>query len=203
MSWVASDFAGALVAQGRDTPGTLAFSFGAERLTRGELADQAARLAAGLRERGVAPGDRVALLLPAGLDFVRGFAAVALAGAVPFAISPEIAPSVARRRALRGRPRLVLTSATRLAALTGGLDPSELPLAAIEELPRPVGAIARSPRGRSRGPGGDAAHFGHDRRTAPRGALAPRPRGLAAASGRTRSCRAPATSSWAGCRPGT
>ena len=35
MSWVASDFAGALVAQGRDTPGTLAFSFGAERLTRG------------------------------------------------------------------------------------------------------------------------------------------------------------------------
>lgn len=138
MGRLAADFAAALVTRGQETPDALAFTFGAERLTRGELLDQAGRLAAGLRERGVEPGDRVALVLPAGLDFVRGFAAVALAGAVPFAIHPEIAPALAARRAARGRPRLVLTTASRVAGLAGASAESPLAWAAIEKLPRPV-----------------------------------------------------------------
>lgn len=146
VSQVASDFAAALVTRGLAAPGALAFTFGAERMTRGELLDQAGRLAAGLRGRGVEPGDRVALVLPAGLDFVRGFAAAALAGAVPFAIHPEIAPTLAGRRAARGRPRLVLTTASRLDGLAAALAERPFALAAIEELPRSVSSSPTPPQ---------------------------------------------------------
>ncbi|MEO8197568.1 MAG: AMP-binding protein [Thermoanaerobaculia bacterium] len=138
MSPVPVDFASALVAGGREAPEALAFTFGGARLCRGELLDQAARLAGGLVARGVVPGDRVGLVLPAGLDFVRGFSAVTLAGAVPFAIHPDIAPSLAAQRAARGRPRLVLTTAARADTLAAALAGLELSWAAIEELPCPV-----------------------------------------------------------------
>lgn len=138
MSTSHAGFAAALIALGRERPAALAFSFGAARVTRGELLEQSGQLAAGLSERGVRPGDRVALLLPAGLAFVRGFAAVALAGAVPFAIHPEIAPALALRRAARGRPRLLLTTAARTQELAGAAAAGGLALAAIETLPRPA-----------------------------------------------------------------
>jgi 1-acyl-sn-glycerol-3-phosphate acyltransferase len=57
-------------------------------LTYGRLAAEARRVAAGLLALDVAPGDRVTLMLPTGLDFFFGFFGVLYAGAVPVPIYP-------------------------------------------------------------------------------------------------------------------
>jgi 1-acyl-sn-glycerol-3-phosphate acyltransferase len=59
-------------------------------LTYGRLAAEAGRAAAGLVARDVAPGDRVALMLPTGLDFFIGFFGVLHAGAIPVPIYPPM-----------------------------------------------------------------------------------------------------------------
>ena len=61
-----------------------------EAITYGRLRDEAAAVAAGLRERGVGPGDSVALMLPTGLDFLRSFFAILLVRAVPVPIYPPL-----------------------------------------------------------------------------------------------------------------
>jgi acyl-CoA synthetase (AMP-forming)/AMP-acid ligase II len=55
---------------------------GADRVTYSELWDRAARVAGGLRGEGVQRGDRVAIRLPNGLDWVLAFWGAQLAGAV-------------------------------------------------------------------------------------------------------------------------
>ncbi len=55
-----------------------------------ELGARAARTARALRDRGVARGERVALVLPDGEDFVRAFLGAILAGAVPVPIYPHL-----------------------------------------------------------------------------------------------------------------
>ncbi len=141
-----SDFAAALIDRGRRTPETLAFGFGDARLTYGELLDDASRIAAGLAARGLAPRDRVALLLPAGLDFVRGFAAIVLAGGVPFAIPPELAPTTAMARAARGRPRLAIAMACHCAALEDAQEHTRpFPVLAIEQLAAFAGGTGSLP----------------------------------------------------------
>ena len=59
------------------------------RLTYGELFEQVARMAAGLRTLGVQPGDRVAAYLPNVPEAVVGFLAAASLGAVWSACSPD------------------------------------------------------------------------------------------------------------------
>jgi fatty-acyl-CoA synthase len=59
-----------------------------EQVSYGRLRDEAARVAGGLRERGVSRGDTVALMLPTGLDFLRSFFGILLARAVPVPIYP-------------------------------------------------------------------------------------------------------------------
>jgi len=63
---------------------------GEEAITYGRLCDEAAAVAGGLRERGVARGDTVALMLPTGLDFLRSFLGILLARAVPVPIYPPV-----------------------------------------------------------------------------------------------------------------
>ncbi len=92
------------------TPAKLAFATRDERLTYGQLLAEADLLAGGLHELGVRPGDRVALLLGAGLDFVRAFWAVQRLGAASVAFNPFIPETTALRRAARVRPKLVLQS---------------------------------------------------------------------------------------------
>ena len=58
-----------------------------ETVSYGELARRSAGLARGLIERGVRPGDRVALVLPNGTDIIAARFAVARAGAVAVPIS--------------------------------------------------------------------------------------------------------------------
>jgi D-alanine--poly(phosphoribitol) ligase subunit 1 len=93
-------------------------------LTRGELRDAAGRVAAGLLQKGVEPGDRVALLIGNSVDFVVAALGCLWAGAtfVPLAITdPDI-----RRAQIVGdcRPALVITASSDQTA------PSGLPLGA-------------------------------------------------------------------------
>ncbi|HSK60737.1 MAG TPA: AMP-binding protein [Actinomycetospora sp.] len=65
---------------------------GGERVTYAELWDRAAVVAGGLVGEGVTRGDRVASLLPAGLDWVVGFLGTLLAGAVAVPVNTRFAP---------------------------------------------------------------------------------------------------------------
>ncbi|MBK7860098.1 MAG: AMP-binding protein [Archangiaceae bacterium] len=60
------------------------------RFTWAELHERARRAAAALLERGVKPGDRVAMVLPTGLDFMDAFFGTLLAGAVPVPLYPPV-----------------------------------------------------------------------------------------------------------------
>lgn len=64
---------------------------GGERLSYRQLWDRSARVAGGLREAGICPGDRVANLLPAGVDWVLGFLGTQLAGAVAVPVNIRFA----------------------------------------------------------------------------------------------------------------
>ncbi|MFI5183933.1 MAG: AMP-binding protein, partial [Vicinamibacteria bacterium] len=54
----------------------------------GRLWTEAAAVAGGLRERGVQKGETVALMLPTGVDFLRVFQGILIAGAIPVPIYP-------------------------------------------------------------------------------------------------------------------
>jgi len=63
---------------------------GEQEISYGRLRDAAAAVAGGLRERGVRPGDTVALMLPTGLDFLRSFFGILLLRAIPVPIYPPL-----------------------------------------------------------------------------------------------------------------
>jgi acyl-CoA synthetase (AMP-forming)/AMP-acid ligase II len=60
------------------------------RVSWAEVKDRASRLAAALLERGVKPEERVAMVLPTGLDFMDAFFGTLLAGAVPVPLYPPV-----------------------------------------------------------------------------------------------------------------
>jgi len=55
-----------------------------------DILERARRVAGSLQARGVAPGDRVALILPTSIDFYDAFFGVLFAGAVPAALYPPV-----------------------------------------------------------------------------------------------------------------
>jgi 1-acyl-sn-glycerol-3-phosphate acyltransferase len=61
-----------------------------DRLTYRDLAVAAREVAAGLVEADIVPGDRVALMLPTGIDFFVAFYGILYAGAVPVPIYPPV-----------------------------------------------------------------------------------------------------------------
>jgi 1-acyl-sn-glycerol-3-phosphate acyltransferase len=66
---------------------------GGVELSYGGLFDDAAHLAAGLTKAGIQRGDRVALMLPTGPDYLRSFWAALLVGAVPVPLYPPSRPA--------------------------------------------------------------------------------------------------------------
>jgi acyl-CoA synthetase (AMP-forming)/AMP-acid ligase II len=89
-------------------PDDLAFAEAERHVTYAELDRAAHRLAAGLQREGVRRGDRVALVLPAGVGFAEAFWATQCAGAVPCAINPALPAEARDRRTRQIRPRLVV-----------------------------------------------------------------------------------------------
>ena len=96
--------AAALGTQAAVRPDKPAFVHEEERITFRELDAVAGRLAGVLHERGVRARDRVAIVLPAGLSFVRFFYAVQRLGAIPCAVNPFAPAETVARRAMRVRP---------------------------------------------------------------------------------------------------
>ncbi|HWS73432.1 MAG TPA: AMP-binding protein, partial [Thermoanaerobaculia bacterium] len=99
-----------LEARSRDLPGAIAFVAGDDVLRYAALRDDANRAAAWLLRHGVSPGDRVAMLFPSGLDFVRAFFALQRIGAAPCAFDPAVPMATTLQRIARVAPRCLLTS---------------------------------------------------------------------------------------------
>ena len=77
-------------------------------LTRGELRDEVARLAGGLRALGVGPGDRVAAYLPNIPEAVAAFLACASIGAIWSSCSPDFGARSVIDRFAQIEPRVLL-----------------------------------------------------------------------------------------------
>jgi acyl-CoA synthetase (AMP-forming)/AMP-acid ligase II len=123
-----------LASRAANAPDALAFTEGSESLSYGRLREESEALAGGLAALGVGPGDRVALLLPAGLDFIRAFFALQRLRAVPCAFDPGAPPGAAARRAARVRPCLTLVAGG--PELGQALEEAGLRHAALAGVPR-------------------------------------------------------------------
>jgi long-chain acyl-CoA synthetase len=77
-----------LYEQVAERPEQTAIVYGEERITTGELVERIERLASGLRQRGIGPGDAVALVLPDDPWFVASFHAITALGAIVVPINP-------------------------------------------------------------------------------------------------------------------
>lgn len=97
---------------------------GIRELSYQELAVAIAEAAAGLRERGVSPGERVALWAPSSPDWVVAYFAIVMAGAVAVPLDDQSNAEVSKGALHRAAPRLLLTTRTHLAELerTGARD---------------------------------------------------------------------------------
>lgn len=63
---------------------------GGETLCYAAMRDDAAQVAGMLAERGISPGDHVALMLPNGLDFLRAWFGVTRLGAIAVLLNTEL-----------------------------------------------------------------------------------------------------------------
>ena len=92
-SWLCETTLGALLARAAGSPRGVRFLDRRERatyLTYDELHRRAAACAAGMRAAGVAPGDRVGLILATGPWFFDAFFGAVLAGAIPVPVYPPV-----------------------------------------------------------------------------------------------------------------
>ncbi|MBV9497620.1 MAG: AMP-binding protein [Acidobacteria bacterium] len=92
-----------------DRPDALAFATENESLTYSALRTDAERIAAGF---GFQRGDRVAIVMPVGLDLVRVFWAAQRAGAVPCIFNPMIPAATTQSHVARIRPHFVIDAIT-------------------------------------------------------------------------------------------
>ena len=89
---VQQNFICAIEANARRLPGKTALVCGDEKLTWSELDAFASGVARSLSDQGVMAGDRVAILLPNGCDFVAAFLGVLKLGATPAPLNPLLKP---------------------------------------------------------------------------------------------------------------
>ncbi|GLF95103.1 SDR family NAD(P)-dependent oxidoreductase [Streptomyces yaizuensis] len=90
-----------------------------ERWTHHELRERVLAAAAGFRRAGVAPGERVLLALPNGVDFAAGLLGLLAAGAVVSPVGHRTpAPELARLSTLIGAHRLLDGAAPQLTVIT-------------------------------------------------------------------------------------
>ncbi|MFM2070559.1 MAG: hypothetical protein RLZZ623_822 [Actinomycetota bacterium] len=115
--------ADALEAAALQHAGLVAYVEGAERMSFGEWFDRSDRLAAALVERGVRPGDVVAIMLPPSIDYAVTFAAIELAGAVATGINIRLGPREIAAILAQTQPSLVVLDRGAFApAVVGQVD---------------------------------------------------------------------------------
>ncbi|GLZ45382.1 AMP-dependent synthetase [Actinomycetospora sp. NBRC 106375] len=105
-----------------------------ERLTVGGLVDRSVRHAAALLALGVAPGDRVALLLPASADLVALLLAVTRVGAVAVPVNARYRPDEVRHVVVHSGAAVVVTAPP---STPGAPDLAELARQAVDAGPTP------------------------------------------------------------------
>ena len=88
------------------------------RITFATLVERAERIAAGLVNRGLEPGQAAALMLPTGADYLATFLGVQMAGAIPVPIYPPARPSQLEDHVSRHAG--ILANATARALVTFG-----------------------------------------------------------------------------------
>ena len=108
--------------QAAEHPEAPAVLHGADVLSYGRLREQALAVAAALRERGIGPGDTVALLGPKGVEQIPALLGILAAGAVYLPISTDHPPQ---------RVRHILALAGAAAALVTGAVLPELDIAVL------------------------------------------------------------------------
>jgi 1-acyl-sn-glycerol-3-phosphate acyltransferase len=125
-----------------------------ETLTYGQLLEGAERVAAGLRDRGLEPGQTAALMLPTGREFFLAFFGILLAGAVPVPIYPpmrmaQIEDHLRRQTAILGNAQARLLITVPEAQLVGRLLRAQLPdltaVLSVSELTRCGGRTQVAP----------------------------------------------------------
>lgn len=147
----------ALESAARRRPEKVALVFGDQRLTYGEFWERTGRWAAALQQLGVAPQQRVALLLPNGLEMAQAYFGLARAGVVGIPINLRWAPQEVAYVLDHAEVSAVIADgalATLLQGVpphirryfTGGAEPSwEAELARAPAVPQPVAVAPEDP----------------------------------------------------------
>lgn len=104
---------------------------GGDRLTFAELYDQAAKVAGMLAQRGIRAGDRIALLLPNGLDFVRAWNGIGRLGAVAVPLNSELTGPFLAHPLRDSAPRLLIVHADFLPRLDDLQELAELDILVV------------------------------------------------------------------------
>ncbi|RKS08885.1 acetyl-CoA synthetase [Nocardiopsis sp. Huas11] len=99
----------------------------ATTLTFGELAERSHALAAGLRDLGIGPGDRIATLIPKGIDLTITALATWRLGAVLVPLLSSFAPSAIAERLTNSQTRLVIADDEYRTKLDPGPDMTSTP----------------------------------------------------------------------------
>jgi benzoate-CoA ligase family protein len=111
--------------------------------TYADLLALAGRVAAGLRARGVGPEDRVALLLPDGLEWAAAFFGALRAGAVAVPLNTRLAGADLATVLGDARPRTLVADPTLLAAVEEIVAAAGIPIVlGFDELLAPAGTAA-------------------------------------------------------------
>ena len=90
-----------------------------ERLTYRELRDDAARVAGMLAAAGAAAGDRIAVMLPSGLDFLRAWAGIGRLSATAVILNGELTGSFLAHPLADASPSILIVDARYLPRLEG------------------------------------------------------------------------------------
>jgi len=90
---------------------------GGESMTYRELRDAAAQVAGLLSRLDFAAGDRAALMLPSGLDFLRAWAGISRLGGVTVFLNPELNGTFLAHPIVDAAPRILIVDAAHLPAL--------------------------------------------------------------------------------------
>lgn len=135
----------ALTFRARNSPNDLAFAMDDDRVSYSELNEQAGILAGGMRERGIVAGDRLAILAPSSVDFIRLYFAAHRLHCIPCAFDPGVPAKTVVRRALGIRPRAILATGSSSPDLHAAITATKIELLTVDDLRRSSSSVSLLP----------------------------------------------------------